>query len=157
MAATLTITAVFFVVKIQSSHFRVQSMSMSPTFQPNDLLRFDKVPVDQINRFEVILFDPGYSDLVEGDENIFAFRIIGLPTEVISIIDNNIHVNGERIDANSAVSDIEYLPSRDGVSEWTVPENHFFVLGDNPSVAYDSRYIGPVPFDRVQGMVVGVK
>lgn len=34
-----------------------------------------------------------------------------------------------------------------------VPEGRVWVLGDNPSMSYDSRYYGPLPISLIEGRI----
>ena len=40
--------------------------------------------------------------------------------------------------------------------EYTVPEDHFFALGDNTANSYDSRYWGPVPRENIVGRALNI-
>ncbi len=82
-------------------------------------------------------------------------RIVGLPGETVSIRQGTVLINGTELAE----------PYLDGVwkgsfamGEVTVPEDAFFVLGDNryPYGSHDSRSYGPVAAGSVAGRVSAV-
>lgn len=50
-----------------------------------------------------------------------------------------------------AVQALPALQARLDVDEITVPAGHYFMLGDNRDLSVDSRYIGPVPREKLIG------
>ena len=78
----------------------------------------------------------------------FIKRVIAVPGDTIEIKDGNVFVNGE-------LQNEDYILSkcRGDYPKSTIPEGHFFVMGDNRNNSEDSRFpdVGFVPFDLIKG------
>ncbi|MFO8034152.1 MAG: signal peptidase I [Candidatus Bipolaricaulota bacterium] len=79
-------------------------------------------------------------------------RLIATGGQTVEIRDGQVYVDGEVLEK---VSHHTYWTGasgmRYGVDSTEVPENHYFVLGDNTRNSYDSRYFGFVPADDLIG------
>ena len=81
-------------------------------------------------RFDIIIFK--YPD----DESVdYLKRIIGLPGETVEIISGKVYINGELLDEPYLSEE----PTGD-FGPYQVPEDSYFMLGDNRAVSKDSRY-----------------
>jgi signal peptidase I len=78
----------------------------------------------------------------------FVKRIIGLPSEVVSIKRGQVLIDGEPIKEPYIVH-----KDRRSMDPILVPEDSYFVLGDNRSGSSDSRDWGVVPLDNIVGKV----
>ena len=83
-------------------------------------------------------------------------RIVARATDVVTIDDNgSLTVNG-----TTQTGEILYptYPDEDGslTYPYTVPENSVFVLGDYRTRATDSRLLGAVSLDQVEGKVITI-
>lgn len=80
-------------------------------------------------------------------------RVVGVPGDSVRIVGGRAIVNGSpeesRAPLVTGADDVELPAVR-------VPAGHVYVLGDNRSSSFDSRYYGPVPLEAVQGRVVFV-
>ena len=86
-------------------------------------------------------------------------RCIGLPGDTIEVVDKQLYINGEEVDdepvRHPPRSPARRLrPPRDYFGPYTVPEDHYFCMGDNRDQSYDSRYWGPLPKQLVKGRAV---
>ena len=133
----------------------VPSASMAPTLEPGDRVL--------TNKFVYDFADPDRGDLVvfesvdeRKDEEIVK-RVVGLPGEEISVQEGVLLVNGEQpyepyLSTQEAPSARE-TPGVDSFGPMVVPPNHLFVMGDNRTNSYDSRFFGPVPEENLVGEV----
>lgn len=107
-------------------------------------------------RFDVIVCHyPG-----RGNTN-FVKRIVGLPGDVLSLVNGYLYVNGVKYEENYLVNRPDYrfiyVQNRTlAYQEYTVPEGKYFVLGDNRSNSNDSHLIGPIDRNMVIGRVASV-
>ena len=94
----------------------------------------------------------------------FVKRVIAFEGETISIKEGYVYINGERLDESAYAGDwyghVTRLIDREWTTtgEYTVPEGHVFVMGDNRNVSHDSRAkdVGPIPNEQVLGRCVAV-
>lgn len=112
-----------------------------------------------VNTIIYSLVNPGRGDVVEykggaSKNTRFMQRIIGLPGEEIKIIGGSIYINGELL-SEDYLSENTYTESKSSKYEegFTIPENEYFMLGDNRSSSYDSRDIGTIKKEDIVGKV----
>ncbi|MDP8973485.1 MAG: signal peptidase I, partial [Actinomycetota bacterium] len=133
----------------------VPSASMAPTLEPGDRVLTNKLIYD--------FADPDRGDLVvfesvdeRKDEEIVK-RVVGLPGEEISVQQGALLVNGEPPHEPYLLavqeSPTNETPGVDSFGPIVVPQNHVFVMGDNRTNSYDSRFFGPVPEENLVGEV----
>ena len=114
----------------------VNGDSMYSTLKDNQLLLLKKYD-HSFERGEIIVFNYNNSKLVK--------RVIGMPGETIKYEDGNLYIN------DNLIEDEFSKITKDYKYEGTIPENHYFVLGDNRNYSLDSRIIGPIKKDDIVG------
>lgn len=144
---TLVLTLLIFVVihfVVQSYH--IDGTSMQPTLNSSEYVVVNKTAYmfQQPGRGDVIVFhyplDPT-QDYIK--------RVIGLPGDHIKTDSTHVWVDGQELNEKYISA-----PENPGTQQWNVPQNEYFVMGDNRPVSSDSRVWGFVPFNDIIGKAV---
>ncbi len=118
----------------------VSGTSMADTLKDGEILilkKYDK----SYERFDIVVFDYNNSKLVK--------RIIGLPGETVEYKDGVLYINGVKTDDPFASKTNNFKLSNLKID--VIPDNHYFVMGDNRNNSSDSRIIGPISKDSIEG------
>ena len=129
---------------------KIKGDSMQPNYPNGEFLLTDKVTYrfNPPQRGDVIVFKAPVNE-----EDDYIKRIIGLPGETVSIKNGHVYINGKMLEENYLASTLYtsgglFLPND---KEVVVPQDHFFVLGDNRPYSSDSRAWGFVPRQNIIG------
>ena len=135
--------------------FMIGSHSMEPNFTTGELYLLDKRVYQHASpqRGDVVLFSlPG----VFGDD--FVKRVVGLGGERVEIKSGTIKIDGRAVTIPGAEG-IDYLNKglfTDPRMVINIPENEYFMLGDNSPTSIDSRYWGTVSKEFIHGKVLPI-
>ncbi|MGA8944055.1 MAG: signal peptidase I [Thermoactinomyces sp.] len=148
---------------------KVLGKSMEPTIKPNKHIYVSKLE-------HTFSYQPRYGDIVIIDSRIhhprtvmddflnspvirlflkdqphylWIKRVIGLPSDVIEIKNNQLYRNGKLLKE-------DYIKEKMNTPDLKIkiPDGKIFVLGDNRNQSLDSRQIGCIPLDHVIGVKI---
>lgn len=163
----------------------VPSGSMEPTITPLEFVWINKLAYDLKVPFTTHHLaewgDPQRGDVAvffsPADGDRLVKRVIGLPGDTIEMRQDQLLVNGQPVAYNAITHDsagsiihateqlpghphpVQILTDRMALRTFgplTVPEGHYFMLGDNRDNSHDSRFFGPVPRDQFVGRATHV-
>ena len=171
MKPTLLVGDYLFVSKFSYGYSRYSFPLGLPLFE-------GRIWADEPQRGDVFVFK-----LPTDNTTDYIKRVIGLPGDMIQVRGGRLYINGQRVErtlvGKASVEDgyggthetteyIETLPGGvthhiyedsdrgplDNTKIYTVPEGHYFAMGDNRDNSQDSRVenlVGPVPFENIVG------
>lgn len=112
---------------------KVNGNSMNNTLKNKDIMILDKISYrfQEIKRFDIVVIKKGNDYLIK--------RVIGMPGETVEYKNNKLYINGKNIDEKFI-----HEKTNDFIMEDKIPDDCYFVVGDNRPVSNDSRYIGVI-------------
>ena len=124
----------------------VSGDSMVPTLKDRQLLLLNKINyrINDIERFDIVV--------IRRDEKEIIKRVIGLPGETILYRSNKLYVDGHELE-NDYNFDTDDFSLKTICNCNRIPENQYLVLGDNRAVSADSRIIGLIDKEDIEGSV----
>ena len=159
---TIVLFVMFFILLLFFVNFgrhKVDGQSMEPTFHSNDRIILSKYA--KPSRYAIITFEPTYE---KGSS--YVKRIIGMPGDKIMVNKTKLYIlprenEGEKkfdltqgdLDGTIIVNLSEQVAKE--LKEYErIPENQFFVQGDNRLHSDDSRVFGLINKKQIEGVVV---
>ena len=133
--------------KGKNQEVEVTSNSMVPTLIKGEYIMIDPTAYHNL--------DPKRNDIVTlippgNKKKQFILRIVGLPGEHVLINKKGLFINDILID----IVDVIYTSLGNGSQELFLKENEYCVLGDNTSIAVDSRVFGAVKRKAILGKFI---
>ena len=124
----------------------VSGDSMVPTLKDRQLLLLNKInyKFNDISRFDIVVIKIDNKEIIK--------RVIGLPGENVEYRDNSLFIDGHEL-LNNYNFDTDNFSLKNICNCDKIPEDKYLVLGDNRGVSADSRIIGLIDKDNIEGNV----
>lgn len=132
--------------------FFVSGASMEPNFHNGEYLIIDEIGYrfNSVRRGDVIVFKYPYG----ANKEYYIKRVIGLPGEKVEIKSGKVKIYNSANPSGFILDEAAYLPfnlATVGDKTWDVPDDEFFVMGDNRNASYDSRSWGLLEKNYIVG------
>lgn len=113
-------------------NFRVPTESMENTIMAGNKIMSLRCAYwfSDPDRFDIVVFP-----FPDDPSETYIKRVIGLPGETIEGIDGLVYINGVALEEDYVTSELDA-----DFGPYVVPEDCYFVLGDNRDISKDARY-----------------
>jgi len=135
--------AIFILLRFTIQGYEVRYTCMLPNIEEGELIMVSKASYffSEPKRGDVIVLWPPFKS-----DTPFIKRVIGMPGENVQVKDGKVFIDGIPLKEEY----IKELPHY-AMAPKEIPDNEYFVLGDNRNNANDSHYWGTVPRENVIG------
>jgi len=139
----------FIVLKIIFTVQFAKDSSMEPAYKKGTVLLINKF--SSFSKNDAVL-----AKLKDRENQAVVSRIIACAGDSVEIRDKKLFINGAEqqiVIRDERIFSKEFT-ERDNMAKITVPDDSFFLLGDNFDRAYDSRFFGVVKSENLVGKII---
>lgn len=129
----IPLVVIFVICKFVLCITVIQSGSMEPAIPTGNTVVINRLAYvnQEVKRGDIIFFESTEYNAT------FGKRVIGLPGDIVEFKDGYVVINGQYVDESAYIDEnVETNCSK----TFTVPDDCYFVLGDNREVSNDSRF-----------------
>lgn len=140
-----SIIAIVIVIRVFiATPIEVTGRSMETTLYDNDIMILNIIGyrIKAVKRFDIVVIKDQRDYLIK--------RVIGLPGEIVEYKDNILYINNKSVDDIIAYSTSDFSTT-ELTDNGVIPEDKYFVLGDNRNNSTDSRIIGLIDKEQIIG------
>jgi signal peptidase I len=91
--------------------------------------------------------------VLETNKTSYIKRVIALPGEHVELKDGKVYINGEELEEDYLQPGVVTDSAKGVLTDFVVPENCVFAMGDNRSQSTDCRAFGCIPLEKIEGKV----
>lgn len=123
---------------------RVNGTSMNETLEDGEIMILNKIDYtfNEINRYDIVVVKTEDSKIIK--------RVIGLPGETLKYENNILYINGKETEEPYLTEETEDFNITE-LGYDKIPQDCYFVMGDNRNNSSDSRIIGCVKKENIEG------
>ena len=127
------------------------------TFQEPDKVSYTLNEIDVTNPVAYYKERTGFEwfkyNFLEIGKRSYIKRVIATPNQHVKIADGKVYIDGKLLEEDYLQGGVVTEVLGAGFSEFTVPENCVFAMGDNRTRSTDCRAFGCIPLDKIEGKV----
>lgn len=180
-AIIIALVLAYFIKGFVGTFTTVQQQSMVPTLQNNEKLWLNKLPKTFKSNFEVgdivtfespkiggvyisndspkAVYNGEDTFLTSAMKNLFELNKISLIKRIVAKEGDRVIIKNGNVYVNDTKLEEKYLDSKvkthsNVLNDFIVPQGYYFVMGDNRSKSTDSREIGCIPKEKIDGRVL---
>ena len=112
----------------------------------NVIAKYEDEPIDVVSKFVYYVLEVNKVSYIK--------RVIALPGEHVEIKDGKVYINGEELKEDYLQPGVITDLSKGELSDFVVPENCVFAMGDNRSQSTDCRAFGCIPLEKIESKVL---
>lgn len=144
MSYVIVIVVALLIKLFVFSPIKVNGTSMYPTLEDGDIMILNEIGyhLHGLNRFDIAVATFDGEKLIK--------RVIGLPGETVEYKDNVLYINGEVVVENFKHGETKDF-SLSQINYEKIPENYYFLVGDNRGNSKDSRIVGLIHKSKIMG------
>ncbi len=122
-----------------------KSFTSSEIDNDHPVAKYENEPTNIFGKFVKYVLEIGKESYIK--------RVIALPGEHVEIKEGKVFINGEELDEPYLQSGVVTDVVGTGFSDFIVPENTVFAMGDNRTHSTDCRVFGCIPLEKIESTV----